>query len=693
MTGRRRLAMLLATLVAAALLAFWSLRREPAVLVYEAPTPWLRARCEGCDAEQLLFDGRRQGSLPYALPSRGLGPQRIVVELARSEALAGVVVSWDGAPPARAVVHAGKEHALSTAAGESWALFSHAIDAASLALEYTPAAGTRGVAEIALVPARPPLVLVAPRERADRDAELLATYGYPHAVRLPAASLGHAALAEARLVLSSATLGAAEREQLRALVRGGAWLVELGPLPGICVDAPASLEPASELSLRGRGLDGVSLFAALAALPGCTESGCDGEVLAWATHADGARPFASRHALGRGHCTRLLADLSALVQRLRQGDPARSSVTPSSENLLKPWDLFGGRAPDLLVPHADRLGYALAAWIADAPGPDLLVAPLPPGRGGLVVWTADQDYVPGPGVVAQGARMGEGGMTVTLTDASLGAAPDVRFDSGDPGLLPRAQAAELAAQGHELGLHPALMGVAPGDHERLLAEHVAAFERTYDARPRVVRNHHLVWSGYVDMAVAQARAGLAISLDYVTGPGPSGYHPGFMTGSGLAMRFADEHGALLPLYQQATQVDDYVFAAAGAREVDREVTRRLIADARTLLASARREHTPVTVLHHPAWWFATNSSLQDALLADAAAHGAQVWPAGRWLRFVEARRMTRVSCSPGGGFVLQSPAGPLEVWLDDAQGEAVDVAGRRFFARKLDDASRPITLR
>jgi hypothetical protein len=67
-------------------------------------------------------------------------------------------------------------------------------------------------------------------------------------------------------------------------------------------------------------------------------------------------------------------------------------------------------------------------------------------------------------------------------------------------------------------------------------------------------------------------------------------------------------------------------------------------------------HVPIVVNHHPYWWAETDEAWQRALARQAAERSLPIWPAGRWLRFIEARRATRVYRNPGG-FEVQV-AGP-----------------------------------
>jgi hypothetical protein len=76
-----------------------------------------------------------------------------------------------------------------------------------------------------------------------------------------------------------------------------------------------------------------------------------------------------------------------------------------------------------------------------------------------------------------------------------------------------------------------------------------------------VRTHKILWTGWVESARIQATYGMRLNVDYYHyGPAmqkESGeWVYGYLTGSGLSMRFMDEEGMLLDIFQQLTQLVD-----------------------------------------------------------------------------------------------------------------------------------------
>ena len=623
---------------------------------------------EQSSAAALAVDGRRGGSLPYAW--RAVGRATLHLETQRALAIAGVVVSWQDAPPPAATLHLGSRSVPLPAAdvrGESvlWLGAPHLASGASLDVQGA------GVAEIQLLPAAAPVWLLAPRAHADRDLELLATYGAPMVARAPVVGELSAVLSHARtIVVSNAQLPEADAAQLRRFVEAGATLIELGPRSAICGAATSSESlPLQSLLLEGQTGTGARWPEALARLPDCSDPGCQNDkVLITARRQDGgaAGPLVVSRSLGTGQCIRWLGDLSQAIRTLRQGDPARASGAHKAN------DLFAAPTGEhaLDVPSADRLGFALARQLTAADGLDLLVAPLPAAGAGLVVYTSDQDFVPGQGELARSESARGVGLTLTLTAADIGGQPDIVYPEASEPMLERSHVEALAERGHSVGVHPNLVGVSSERYAQVIEAHVQRFRERYGAAPRIVRNHHLIWQGYTTMAETLARAGLQLDLNYVSIPA------GFMFGSGLPMRFVDSTGELVPIYQQPTQLDDSAFIPEDPATLEATI-QRLSMRLGQLLAIARREHVPLTLLHHSHWWFRSAGRLQTTLLAESSKRNMKVWGAAEWLAFTQARRSTQIR-RKGSGYEVDVSTDQLALLVEGSSQLRVDGTPRQL---------------
>lgn len=652
------------------------------------------AEPEQGSAAALAVDGRRAGSLPFAW--QAVGRASLHLESQREREIVGVVVSWQGAPPTTATIHLGARPvplAAADAYGESVLWLGAPQPVARSSLDVQDAA----VAEVQLLAGAAPIWLIAPRARADQDLELLATYGATNVARIPVGGVVSAALSHARaIVVSNATLPEAEAAQLRRHVEAGATLVELGPRSAICGAAVSGEElPAQRFVLEGQTGSGARWLNALAHQRPCDNATCQSDkvlITAQAAASLGERgacadescqearpstgagvPLAVSRALGAGQCVRWLGDLSLAIRTLRQGDPARAGREGGAA--FKPNELFTEPIDD--VPSADRLGFALARQLTATSGMDLLVAPLPAAGEGLVVYTADQDFVPGAGELARSESAQGMGMTLTLTAADIGGKPDIIYPEASEPVLERFQVEQLAQRGHSVGVHPNLVGVGVEQYARVIEAHVQRFRERYGVAPRIVRNHHLIWQGYANMAEILARAGLQLDLDYVSIPA------GFMTGSGLPMRFSDSAGHLIPIYQQATQFDDSAFIPENPATLD-ATTQRLSEQLTKLLETAQREHIPLTLLHHSHWWFRSGGRLQATLLTESQKRHMTVWGAAEWLSFTEARRSTQIRRT-GLGYEVDVSADRLALLIEGALQVRVD--GKPSEAQSWHDAT------
>jgi len=676
------------------------------------------AEPEQASAAALAVDGRRAGSLPFAW--QAVGRASLQLESQREQAIVGVVVSWQGAPPSAATIHLGSR-SVPLKAADAHGEFVLWLGAPQLSARVSLDVQDAAVAEIQLLADAAPIWLIASRARADQDSELLATYGATDVARIPVGGVISAALSHARaIVVSNEPLAEVEVAQLRRYVEAGATLVELGPRPAICGAAVSGEElPAQHFVLEGQTGSGARWLDALAQQPQCNDASCQNDKvlitarpekrqsadppvergsLAPPTCADAScrhdrgpagqgresgpvagkpactdagcqnargsagagTPLVVSRTLGAGQCVRWLGDLSRAVRTLRQGDPARAGREGNAA--FKPNELFTG--PNDNVPSADRLGFSLARQLTAASGIDLLVAPLPAAGEGLVIYTADQDFVPGAGELARSESAKGLGMTLTLTAADIGGKPDIVYPEASEPMLERTQVERLAERGHSVGIHPNLVGVSAEEYTHVIEAHVQRFRDRYGVAPRIVRNHHLIWQGYATMAEILARAGLQLDLNYVSIPA------GFMTGSGLPMRFVDSAGHLIPLYQQATQLDDSAFIPEDPATLE-ATTQHLREELTALLETAQREHIPLTLLHHSHWWFRSGGRLQATLLSESNKRHMTVWGAAEWLSFTEARRNTQIR-RKGLGYEVDVSAAQLALLIEGAQQVRVD---------------------
>jgi hypothetical protein len=175
-------------------------------------------------------------------------------------------------------------------------------------------------------------------------------------------------------------------------------------------------------------------------------------------------------------------------------------------------------------------------------------------------------------VVATGDDHGNGGTagrfdryrSASPTGCSVAAWECPRFSSyvypSTP--LSNSQAASYDQQGFEVGLHPqngcsnfTSLNSLLGSYSSDLADWRAKYSSL--ASPKTSRFHCIVWSDWVSQPKAELANGIRLDTNYYFYPGSwVADRPGFMTGSGMPMRFTDTDGSMLDVYQAATQMTD-----------------------------------------------------------------------------------------------------------------------------------------
>ncbi|MFC4069685.1 DUF4082 domain-containing protein [Actinoplanes subglobosus] len=127
--------------------------------------------------------------------------------------------------------------------------------------------------------------------------------------------------------------------------------------------------------------------------------------------------------------------------------------------------------------------------------------------------------------------------------------------------LTNTAAGTYQSRGFEVGLH---LSTNCSDYTAAsiaanLTDQLDAFRSKYGSvrAPDTNRTHCIVWSDWSTQASAEVANGIRLDTNYYYWPDTwVADRPGFMTGSGMPMRFADINGALIDNYQAATQMTD-----------------------------------------------------------------------------------------------------------------------------------------
>jgi hypothetical protein len=274
-----------------------------------------------------------------------------------------------------------------------------------------------------------------------------------------------------------------------------------------------------------------------------------------------------------GQAAAFTYDLARSVVLTRQGNPAwvgqdRDGVFP-----IRPNDLFyGGAAGDpqpdwvnvnkIAIPQADEQQRLLANLVLTMAG-DRKPLPrfwyLPRGEKAAVVMTGDDHALGGT------APRFDQYKAASPPGCSVAAWECVRSTSyiypASP--LTSSQANAYTADGFEVALHSRISGGCdnwtPDQLHEVFDTQRAAFAAKYTGVPAPVteRTHCVAWSDWASHAKVDRDFGVRLDTNYYHYPDSwIANRPGFMTGSGLVMRFADLDGTTIDVYQAHTHMTD-----------------------------------------------------------------------------------------------------------------------------------------
>ena len=383
--------------------------------------------------------------------------------------------------------------------------------------------------------------------------------------------LGHTSLSDAQVAMFS------------AWVQGGGNLVAMRPdkkLAGLLglVDAGGTRDEGNLTSVAG-GVTGASMrFHGSADLYGLAGASTVATL-------DNGRPAVTLRDVGGagGQAAAFTYDLARSVVYTRQGNPAWAGTERdgNAEAIRSDDMFFGATQPDWVdlsrvqVPAADEQQRMLANLVIGMEN-DRMPLPrfwyLPRGLKAAVVLTGDDHNYNLGGTNGQFNRY----LADSPPGCSVALWQCVRSTSYlFPGTsVSNAQAAAFQAQGFELALHlwvsgnPAGQTSGDGNCHNFpsaasvasdLAQQLAFFRQTYPslAAPVSNRNHCIIYSDWSSVPNAELGQGIRLDANYYYWPASwVADRPGFFTGSGFPQRFAETNGALIDVYQAATQLTD-----------------------------------------------------------------------------------------------------------------------------------------
>ncbi len=280
-----------------------------------------------------------------------------------------------------------------------------------------------------------------------------------------------------------------------------------------------------------------------------------------------SNPAVTVRAVGNadGQAAAFTYDLARSVVSTRQGNPAWAGQERDGEQppIKRADDLFYPDWVDLSkaqIPQADEQQRLLANLIQEM-NRDRMPLPrfwyFPRGERAVVVLTGDDHASNGtPGQFDWDASVSPPGCNVDAWECVRGTSylyPSTPI--GD------AAAAAYEAQGFELSLHvnTGCTDWTPSQLTGFYDDQLADFASAYPSleAPSTNRTHCITWSDWASQPEVQVSHGIRLDTNYYYWPAAWVQNrPGYFTGSGMPMRFAELDGSLIDSYQAATQITD-----------------------------------------------------------------------------------------------------------------------------------------
>lgn len=263
-----------------------------------------------------------------------------------------------------------------------------------------------------------------------------------------------------------------------------------------------------------------------------------------------------------GQAAAFTFDLARSIVQTRQGNPAWSGQERDGQAPIRPNDLF---YPDWVnlnkaaIPQADELQRLLANMIIHM---NIDVKPLPrfwyfPNMEKAVLLMTGDDHGTAAGTQTTfNSLIAQSPAGCSVADWECLRATSWLYTSSP---LTNAQALSYHNQGFEIGVHVNTncanwtAATLPG----FFTNDLAAFAAKYTSIPaqKTSRTHCIAWSDYATQPKVELQNGIRLDENYYYWPAEWVQNrPGFFTGSGIPMRFADTNGALIDVYQAPTHL-------------------------------------------------------------------------------------------------------------------------------------------
>ncbi|MEU8136753.1 DUF4082 domain-containing protein [Streptodolium elevatio] len=397
------------------------------------------------------------------------------------------------------------------------------------------------------------------------------------------------------------------------------------------------------------------------------------------------KPAVTQRTVGSGTVTAFAFDLAKSVVLTRQGNPAQANKENDTlTDNLRSTDMFYRDWIDLNrveVPQADEQQRLLANVIEKA---NRDKAPVPrfwyfPGKAGsatpdlhpaVLVSTGDHHNTPQLGITDRVSKYNansDPACTGALTQADW--VKNWRCMRGTfyiwdaDGEASSATVNGWRTQGYEVGRHVSenghCVGVNPNTPQPVIQStltnaftaSLGDFEGKYGYTPTTSRTHCMTWPDYSTNATVELANGVRMDTNYYYLPDvwSNSYGsplmknaPGYYTGSGMPMRFADPNGTMIDVYQAATQLHDefcQTYPTQFNTMVDRAQGSQGFYAAITL-----NNHLDNRLANTTGTCDAVDQiTIQDAVIAAAKAKGVPVVSAKQLLEWTDGRNQSSIT--------------------------------------------------
>lgn len=281
-------------------------------------------------------------------------------------------------------------------------------------------------------------------------------------------------------------------------------------------------------------------------------------------------PAITEKSVGSGHAAAFVYDLPKSIALTHQGNPAWVGQDRDGNYPIRPNDLFdgAGSAPDWLnvskahIPQADEQQQVLVNLMLTmdkqkTPLPRFWI--LPHGYKSALVMTMD-DHATSNSTFYVFNRILNSNPTTYCSVQDWGCSRGGSLLYVGSGLT-AAQADTAQALGFRMGSHVQTNCDNFTSYSNLSSSYtsqIAAFKSAYpDLLPQTFdRTHCFVWSDWDSVPKVDVANNIHINFNYEWYPSAwTGSNAGYLTGSGLTMRFTDSGGNLIDDYQGVTDLD------------------------------------------------------------------------------------------------------------------------------------------